>query len=426
MVINKIITEKELNYIETLYLYANLEDFITKDSHALDWLIGEINQKTNKRITFKDVEPLYSEEKYSHMLSYVYDTLLHSARYLGDASGRSWYEFDNYRIGIMDYKKAKIANQFNVEIQYEQHHMFTLDSSLKGLDLPFGGTHDQYHIKRIDICKIFKSPIDYTIGHNYLSPYRNVNGHNRKDNSVYLGNRRNGNVFRMYPKTIELRETENYKKMELLSSYFGDIEDLYTFELELHRSQLKGTLGIDTLGDLDKVYKAYKNIVGKIRIYKDTDKNKKLVKQGNRSRIEGLMITDYIDYERVLKKRYKTSKEYAMSRQEKTFNRYIESMGITEEKAINKLKLEFAINIASNDKQDVKIEFEDRKELTIDKVPFKIDGMTFYKDSDFVNELGYSEMKEKHERMRDGNDKLQSEAINAFRLVPFNDPRKIF
>lgn len=376
-----IITQKELNYIETLYLYANLENFINPTEHP-------------------DIDGYGA---YILMMQYINDTLLHAGTYLNESNGRSWYKFDNYRMGIMPYDKAKKSNQFNIEIQYEQHHMFTLNKELSDLDLPFGGTHDHYHIKRVDVCKIFKSPVDYTIGHNYLSPYRNINGHNRKENTVYLGNRRNGNVFRMYPKTIELKETENYKKIELLSSYFGDIEDLYTFELELHRSQLKGTLGIETLDDLEKVYQAHKNIVGKIRIYEDNDHNKRLVRTNHRSRIKGYTITEYVEYERVLKKRYKPSKSYAMDRQTKTFNRYIESMGITDEKEINKLKLEFGMNIASNDKQDFKIEFEDN-----------------------LSTIQFNEMKEKHERLRDGNNQLESEAYNAFKPWVFNDPNKIF
>jgi len=398
MAINKIITQKELNYIETLYLYANLEDFITKESNALDWLINEVNQKTQKLITFEDVESLYDHEKYTNMLSYVYDTLLFDAELLGDSNGRFWYKLDNYRIGIMDFDKAKSSNQFNVEIQYEQHHMFTLDRNLKGLDLPFVGTFDQYRIKRIDICKIFKSPIDYTVGHNYLSPYRNPNGHSRHENTVYLGNRKNGNVFRMYPKTKELMETENYKKIELLSKYFGDIENLYTFELELHRNQLKGTLGIDTLSELEKLYQAYGNIVGKIRIYEDNDHNKRLLKGNHRSRIKGLLITDFVDYERLEKKRYKPSKSYAMDRQKRTFNRYIESMNIVDDVEIDNLRLEFGMNISSNYKQDVIIEFE---------------------DSDFT--FGINKMKEKHEVIRNNQDNLlELEAKRAFRKVVQN------
>lgn len=375
------ITKQELNYIETLYLYANLEEFINPTEHP-------------------DIDGYGA---YILMMKYLHDTLLHTGTYLNDSNGRAWYKFDSYRMGIMDYNTAKKSNQFNVEIQYEQHHMFTLNKNLEGLDLPFGGTHDQYHIKRIDICKIFKSDIDYTIGYNYISPYRNVNGHNRKENSVYLGNRRNGNVFRMYPKTIELRETENYKKMELLSKYFGDIEDLYTFELELHRSQLKGTLGIATLDDLSKVYQAYKNIVGKIRMYEDNDYNRNLVKTNHRNRINAILITDYVDYERVERKRYKPSKQYAMDKQAKTFNRYIEIMGITEEKEINRLKLEFAMNIASTDNQDITMTYEPSFEA---------------KD--------YDDMKEKHDRLRNGDSPLDFQAYQAFRPHPYINPDEIF
>jgi len=79
-------------------------------------------------------------------LGYIY-----SAEYIGEAKGRMWYRTENYRIGIMDYDLAKRANQFNVEIQYEQSHMFSLEPNLKGLDLPFDGELNQYHIKS---CKL--------------------------------------------------------------------------------------------------------------------------------------------------------------------------------------------------------------------------------------------------------------------------------
>ncbi len=92
----RIITKKELNYIETLYLYCNIEDFVS-DS--------------------EDNHPTYN---YWIMKKYIEDTMLHSAKHLGAAKGREWYKFDNYRLGIMEYDTAKIANQFNCIIQYEQ------------------------------------------------------------------------------------------------------------------------------------------------------------------------------------------------------------------------------------------------------------------------------------------------------------------
>jgi len=299
----KILTKKELNYVETLYLYCNLEDFPISNDH--------------------------STIKYFNMKSYITDTLLNNSKILGVSKGRSWYSLENYRIGIMDYDLAKKANQFNCVIQYEQHHMFTLDKNLSNLDLPFEGSLDKYKIKRIDITKVAKMDIDYTYRHDFISPYltkRNEQG------TIYLGHRNNGNVFRIYDKTKELltdtkKHPINYKKISLFSQYFGDIENLYTFELELSRVYLKENLGIDNLLDLDKVYSAYNNIVGRIRIFEDTDKNKKLIDQNNRSRINAFLITDFKEYSRVLKKKYKPSQDYAVDRIIKIYDRYLETMG---------------------------------------------------------------------------------------------------
>ncbi len=298
----RIITKKELNYIETLYLYCNIEDFVS-DS--------------------EDNHPTYN---YWIMKKWIEDTMLHSAKHLGTAKGREWYKFDNYRLGIMEYDTAKAANQFNCIIQYEQYHMFTLDHDLSALDLPFGTDRTKYHIKRIDITKIAKHDENYTKNYGYLSPYRTqdiVNG------TIYLGNRKNGNVFRMYDKTKELMtDTKDhpidYKKIELLSSYFGSIENLYTYELELHRSQLKGTLGIETLADLPKVYAANKNIVGKIRFYRDNDRNKRLIRNNHRDRVSCRRLTDFVEYKRIAKKKYKPSFEYAVKQMIKAADGYLD------------------------------------------------------------------------------------------------------
>jgi len=83
MAINKIITEKTLNYIETLYLYANLEEFLTYKSTAHDWLFGE-EKPNGKPILLSDIENIYSSEKYTYMMDYLYDTMLHSAEFLGN------------------------------------------------------------------------------------------------------------------------------------------------------------------------------------------------------------------------------------------------------------------------------------------------------------------------------------------------------
>jgi len=65
MVVNKIITQKELNYIETLYVYANLESFITKKYTSKDFMLHDISKEA--------LEDIYNEDKYNLMMSYVYD-----------------------------------------------------------------------------------------------------------------------------------------------------------------------------------------------------------------------------------------------------------------------------------------------------------------------------------------------------------------
>lgn len=342
----KIITEQELNYIETLYLYCNLEDFL--DSVNLkdcDWS-SDISPKT----------------AYDLYMFYSFDYIFDKSEFLGTAKGRDWYKFPNYRIGIMSYDAAKKANQFNCVIQYEQHYMFGLSKDLKDISLPFGSDFSKYHIKRIDITKIAKIKIDYTKNYGYLSPFRRDD---RVNGTIYLGNRKNGNVFRMYDKTKELKtDTKehpiNYKKIELFSRYFGDIEDLYTFELELSRSYLKNTLGIETLSDLSKVYDAYFNIVGKIRFYRNNDKNKSLIKNGNHDRISCKVLTDFIDYERVEKKRYKTSFDYALNNFIETADKYIDSSGLER---TNDEYMKFVIPFLSEridqSNKDLVITFED-------------------------------------------------------------------
>ena len=332
----KIITEKERNYIETLYLYFNLECA----SDDVDW---------------------DSSYRYYNVLSFMKSCMFPSSEKLSFADGRDWYRFENYRIGIMDYNKARIANQFNCVIQYEQHHFWTLNKNLDGLDLPFDVDRKYYHIKRIDITKIAKHDTDYTINHGYLSPFR---GHplrpNRKEETVYFGNRKNGNLFRMYPKTLELLANKNYKKIALLSEYFGDIKNLWTYELELRRKYLKGTLGIETLADLSKVWEANSNIVGKIRFFKDTPKNRNLLNSNNQDRIKALRLTDFEDYDRLEKKRYTPSFNYLIKNIVKHADTYLDSMGIEKTNdAYIKIANAFLLQRVSYKGKDFVITFED-------------------------------------------------------------------
>jgi hypothetical protein len=281
--------------------------------------------------------------------------------------------------------------------------MFTLDPMLKGLELPFDGTLDQYHIKRVDVSQIAKTANDYLTNYNYISPYRAMDrfSKNGRTETVYLGHRKSGNVFRMYNKTIELNvDTKDhpidFKKIELFAGYFGDIQDLYTFELELHRKYLKPTFGIDTLADLGKVYKAHSEIVGKIRLYRDNDQNKKHIKNKHHDRIKDLLqFTEYKEFKRLKSKVYKPSESFMIDKVVKTFNKYDGSL-----------------------KEPLK-EFE--KLIIIDKILSSLlnhDDVTIE-----LNDYERDELDSKVERLRHGQtNELYVEAKGAFGYHPYISP----
>ena len=394
-----IVTEKELNYIETLYVYANLQDFVShtkqEEYKSISERDFEIHIDELGIETFKEAV-IYHTKKYCYdfMFNYVVDTILSSSKFLGVSHGREWYDLGYCRIGIMDFHVALKANQFNVEIQYSQSHMFSLGDRLEGLVLPFEGDMSQYHVKRIDLTKVVKTKNDYLTNHSFISPYRSISrfGTDVLTETIYLGARSNGNVFRMYNKTIELQVDNkdhpiDYAKIELFSKYFGDIEDLYTFELELHRKYFKAQFDIDTLVDLDKIYQAYFEIVGKIKIYEDNDYNRKLVLQKHYSRISDVYrLTDYVECKRVVRKKYKPSEEYLINKIVVAIQRYENSLSV---KLLEheKLILSDKILTAVFGKRDISIEIEDDKdEISYNAFLDKVNTLRFNQDDQLFKE----------------------------------------
>lgn len=298
-----IIPEQERNYIDTLYLSTNLQD------HYPEEIMGaEIAEHLRYQIQRRSFEGLR----------------LHGAKKLADASGYEWYQLENYRVGLMEYEKAKRANLPNCVIQYSHDHIFPLDQQLDGLDLPFSQDRNLYQIKRIDITKTARLDTDYTKYYGYISPFRSDPlCPARHENTVYLGSRRNGNVFRMYNKTLELMQTQNYEKIALYSQYFDTIKDLYTFEHELHRKYLKAELGIDTLAELDRVWTASQSITSKIRIFPITDSNQRKVKNKHYERIEAMRLTKFVEYKRPEKKKYARSYDAMVQRMRKELSAYL-------------------------------------------------------------------------------------------------------
>jgi hypothetical protein len=196
----------------------------------------------------------------------------------------------------------------------------------------------------------------------------------------------------MYPKTIELLDTKNYQKIALYSQYFGDIENLYTFEHELHRSYLKEILDIDKFSELAQVWTASQNITSKIRIFKDTDKNRNLVKNRNYGRIKAMVLTDYVEYNRPEKKKYKRSYSAMVRRMKSEINAYLKS-GEMED------NLTFWVGLIYDLPNDIT---KDGKELQI-----------WVNDSDRTVEM--DKMRAKWQLLRDNQtNELEKEATRLF------------
>ena len=364
-----IIPKIEKNYVDLLYLSCNLQDHWCHDD-----LPGYL--------------------RYDYQRHFFEVTYLFGVPSVGVAKGYEWYKLPNFRVGFMEYDKAKRSNQPNCVIQFEHDHIFGLGQDLDGLDLPFLSDRSKYMIKRIDVTKTARLDTDYTVNHGYISPFRDdpLNP-TRFGNTVYLGSRENGNLFRMYPKTKELIDTQNFEKIARYSAEFGTIEDLYTFEHELRRNYLKESLGIDTLADLGRVWIASQSIVSQIRIFPITDWNIKQITNRHHKRVKAMTLTPIVEFDRPTKKKYPRSYKAMVRRMRGTLDAYLSTKEGQEWLGVgNSILLMY----------DLFDDLLEGKDLTV-----------WIEDSTMKQEL--DKMREKHEAMRDGQtNELDQEAKRAF------------
>jgi hypothetical protein len=340
---NLINVKASKHYIETLYLSTSLHDHIEGD--------------------------YLEEDKHNLVLSKLYKFIVDSgAKYLGTSQGREWYQFKKYRLGIVaDFEKIKKANWYSLVVQYNQKYLFELED-IESLKLPIGKDKEKYKITRVDISTIYKSDIDYLQeDYEVISRYRKE-GILKQDGKIltrYYGSRKSGNMVRWYNKTRELTDTSNYSKIDLLSKYFGDIKNLYTIELELHRKYLKEIMGIENLTQINKIYDAYKDIVGSMRIYKNIEENRKHIANKNYERIEAYQFVVYSKYDRVQRERKETSITYFIEEFERKYQRLKEAVTITTSQKMR--IIEYFANVLYEDKHiRVSIDFYDIEEIEKD------------------------------------------------------------
>lgn len=296
-----IIPDKELNYIDTLYLYANAEELIEEDK--ID-VIDAYNEVC-RTILF---------EKYP------------DSEQTGYANNRRWFDTPNFRIGVMDYELAKKLNQYTLEIQYKHHHLWQLNNDVSRLELPFDSDLSNYKIKRVDVTKTAILNVDYTKDHGFITKFRD-DGLNPKrvgDSAltVYFGSR-GVCTLRIYSKTDELMSKLDYAKIERYRSYFDTVDNLYTFEYEFHRKYLTKNYNIDSLKDFYNILKLGAMKFGEIGIFKINDKNIRNYKNKHYDRIDVYCFNNTEFLQRSDIKEYKPSLTYLIRRLEKLINSFI-------------------------------------------------------------------------------------------------------
>ena len=77
------------------------------------------------------------------------------------------------------------------------------------------------------------------------------------------------------------------------------------------------------LSQFNDILKASQNIISKIKIIKDNERNRKLVEQNHRDRIEYEVLTEYIAFNRPKKKKYGRSRKAMINRIKKEINAYL-------------------------------------------------------------------------------------------------------
>jgi len=348
---NVIIPKKEINYIETMYLYY---------THKFEY-----------------------EEWYQ-----LVEHLANNYSSLGSASGRTWYVLENgSKIGIFEsYEKCISSKQYFVVLQYEFEQLFLLEGDLDLLSLPEFLSNDQskYYFKRVDITKVaqYEQPLELDpLFTNFITPF----GYNYYEGTVYLGSRKNGCVTRIYNKTLELQEQSSHKEKYFLK-HFDNLENLYTIELELHRSYLrKNFKNVQKLSDWRQLSVVYNLIVGSIKMFEINDKNMKNYKNNNKNRIPFKTFTGYEFMERNEKVKYSRSYKRFIKKLTREIDIYFE---IEEIPKTNRMYMQVYEDLMRErlqiDGKDMVISFEET-ELSEDIKAFneKMDRIR-YKGHDFL------------------------------------------
>lgn len=245
-------------------------------------------------------------------------------------AGRHYYDFGFARVGWLDWEICQKSKNYPFVIEYNFEYLFQTDllSDYTHIKLPFHDSFDNYLVKRLDYNCTFK-----TLNHNilqsiFVSPYFQK-GHNWYDGklrteTINLGKRSTGKTFRIYNKSKELSDKKNHIKNDMLKQKFGDLKNLYSLEVELHRKYiLSRTKSKGRLSDFTQILDVAKILLGSVKYCEHTQKNIALIRSKNYDKIVFKYINTFIgsiDFVQV--KQYEKSRENLLIAIENLLSQY--------------------------------------------------------------------------------------------------------
>lgn len=233
--------------------------------------------------------------------------------------GRQFYDFGFARVGWLDWEICQKSKNYPFVVEYNFEYLYQTDLinsiGLKDLLLPFENDFKTYLIKRLDYNYTFKSPYKDILQSIFISPHfhkiNNWSDGNLNIETVNLGKRSTGKTFRIYNKSKELSDKKNHIKNDMMKQKFGDLTNLYSLEVELHRKYIISRTGINgDLNDFDYILDLAKTLLASIRYCKNTPRNIALIRSKHYDRIKFIYLLDFIQNIEFLKvKKYDKSKD---------------------------------------------------------------------------------------------------------------------
>ena len=176
-----------------------------------------------------------SRETYNNKLL----DIVNKSKHLGVSNGYTYYKWGYIRIGIInDYENTIKANQYPFIIQFEHSYLFRNAPEIENISIPLFDDVDFYKkIKRIDLTYTVKNGLKLYDRLLYIPISKK--SINYVSDTLYIGKRTAGEVLRVYNKSKELRESKNEAKIKEYREVFGNIDNLVTYELELHNKVIR-------------------------------------------------------------------------------------------------------------------------------------------------------------------------------------------